>query len=115
MAFAQRCLFAPFFQFHELAGNIAGGQFEIDQAAFRRIIRHSGKSCAFGQLRKNHPTCGLDRLDADRAVTAGLRQDDRIGLAALIFGQGPEKKVDGRVQAIILVTVREGQDALLKG
>jgi hypothetical protein len=83
---------------HELdnaRGYFAEGQDEVGQPRGDRAARHRSVFGLVRVLHEDDAACFLDGLEADCAVRAGARENDREAIAALL-GQRPEEKVDRR-------------------
>ena len=83
---------------HELdnaRGYFAEGQDEVGEPRGDRAARHRSIFGLVGVLHEDDAACFLDRLEADRAVRAGAREDDGEAIAVLL-GERPEEKVDRR-------------------
>ena len=83
---------------HELdntRGYLAEGKDEVGQPRGDGAARHRRVFGLIRVLYENDAACFLDGLEADCAVRAGAREDDREAVAVLI-GQRSEEKVDRR-------------------
>ena len=91
-----------------------GRQFPGDSGRRQHKIHHAGGDGASRHavelrgslfLGEGDTARGLDRLEAQRPIRCGSRQNDAEGLAAAVRRQGAEKRVDRHVAA----TVRPGR------
>ena len=76
-------------------GYFAEGQDEVGEPRGDRAARHRSVFGLVRVLHEDDAACFLDRLEADRAIRAGAREDDGEAIAVLL-GERPEEKVDRR-------------------
>ena len=83
---------------HELdktRGYLAEPQHEVGEPRGDRAARHRAIFGLVRVLHEDDAACFLDGLEADRAVRAGARKDDREAIAVLL-GQRTKEQVDRR-------------------
>ncbi len=76
-------------------GYFAQGQNEVGEPRGDRAARHRSIFGLVGVLHEDDAPCFLDRLEADRAIRAGAREDDGEVIAVLL-GERLKEKVDRR-------------------
>ena len=99
----------------ELAGHGVGGQDQIGQPGGDGGAGHAVELGRILALHHDHAPGLLDGPDAANPVAAGAREDDADGLVPLVFGQGTEEDVDGKVDAFGVVEVAQDELAVEDG
>ena len=94
----------------EFGGDSQRRQYEVDEASIDGRARHGIEPCGGGILRERDARFGFDRLETERAVAAGARQDDAERERSAVFGERTQEVVD-RKPLVIRLPIRDASAA----
>jgi hypothetical protein len=75
-------------------GHLVRRQHKVNDAGADGAARHALEAGGLGLLHKHDAAFGLDEAQAERAVGARAREDDRDRTLALILGERAEEGID---------------------